>query len=669
MYGGDYNPDQWPEETWSDDLDKMDELAVNTVTLPVFSWSNLQIDDDTFNFQWLDRIMDQLEDRGIDVIMATPTAAQPAWMSKKYTDMLPVDAWGRKRKHGGRNNFCPNSPSYREMSGIMAGKMAERYGKYSNVKIWHINNEYGSRCYCENCRQAFISWLKGKYGTLEKLNRCWYTSFWSHNIYDWDEVEVPSNLSEILPGRLAGRDGTNFQIIAVDYSRFMTDSILDCLSNEQAEIKKHIPDAVVTTNIWGIATPLNLFEVGKRVDIASWDNYPSAEAAPWESAFNHDVVRGIKGGDPFLLMEQTPNQQNWMDVNTLKRPGIMRLWSYQAIAHGSDSVLFFQLKQGKSGCEKYHAAMIPHAGRLDTRIGRELIQLGKELKGMEEINGSRLSSSIGLIMDWDSWWALEYSSGPSVRLKYLDILKKYYGVLFEMGYQVDILSPESDFENYSIILAPLFYMVDEEVSERISSYVERGGTFVTSFMSGMVDKNDQVYPGGYPGAFRKLLGMWVEEVDALTEASSNNLVPEEKGTGAVDQYSCGLICDVIRNENAGVYARYGQDFYKGVPAVTVNRYGKGEAWYVGTDPNRIFLKELMGKVVDKCRIEPLMSVPSGVEVTKREKEGVSYYFLLNHNKSTIEVGLSEGSWLDMISGRVYESVINLAAYDVTVLKK
>ena len=669
MYGGDYNPDQWPEETWSDDIRLMKEMNINTVTLPVFSWAKLQVSDDAYNFQWLDRIIQKLDKAGIGIILATPTAAQPAWMSKKYPDMLPVNSWGIKSRHGGRNNFCPNSPSYKIKSRNIAEKMVERYGSLSIIKLWHINNEYGSKCYCENCRLEFISWLKEKYKTLEELNRCWYTDFWSHTIYSWDEVEIPSNLTEILPGRLVDRDGTNFQSIAVDYNRFMSHNILNCFSNEAEVIKQHDPKALITTNIWGVAPPMDLFEVGKRVDIASWDNYPTSDSHPADSAFNHDVIRGVNNGNSFLLMEQTPNQQNWMTVNRLKRPGIMRLWSYQAIAHGSDSVLFFQIKQGLGGCEKYHAAMIPHAGHLDTRIGRELIDLGSELNKFDDLVDSRLPSKIGIIMDWDSWWALDYSSGPSVRLKYLDILKKYYRAFYNGGFQVDIINREADLKNYSIVLAPAFYMVSQKIAGDIQSFVQSGGTFLTTFMSGIVNENDLVYTGGYPGAFRDLLGLWVEEVDALNSGEENKIKLSDSIKYKNSEYDCGLICDVIRIESAEVLASYDKDYYRDSPAITVNEFGNGKAYYVGTDVDPDFLEQFCKSICSVADIEPLMVVPEGVEVSMREKGDDSFYFLLNHNESTVLVTLPEGEWIDLISSKQFSTSIQMEKFDVFILKK
>ncbi|MCL5072881.1 MAG: beta-galactosidase, partial [Actinobacteria bacterium] len=338
FYGGDYNPDQWDEDIWKEDIRLMKVFGINAVTLPVFSWAKLQPSEDTFDFAWLDKVLDLLCKNDIFIIMATPTAAVPAWMSKKYPEMLITDIEGRKHKHGGRANFCPNSLDYRRLSRLIAENMAERYKNHPGLILWHVNNEYGTYCYCDNCADAFRTWLKKGYRSLNELNRCWYTNFWGHTYYNWEEIEVPSHLTELLANRLGDRDGTNFQGIAIDYNRFMSDSLLDCYLNEADVIKKHSPGIPITTNFVGTFKPLNYFKWAEHMDIISWDNYPTNKDPVSNIAMRHDLMRGLKDGQPFILMEQTPNQQNWQPYNALKRPGIMRLLSYQTIAHGGDAV-------------------------------------------------------------------------------------------------------------------------------------------------------------------------------------------------------------------------------------------------------------------------------------------------------------------------------------------
>ncbi|HYH02560.1 MAG TPA: beta-galactosidase, partial [Bacillota bacterium] len=382
FYGGDYNPDQWPEEIWQEDLRLFQKANINIVTLPVFSWAKLQPAEDTYCFEWLDRILDLISAHGLYVCLATSTAAQPAWMSKKYPEMLPVDIDGRRRTHGGRVNFCPNNPKYRELSVRLARKMAQRYQHHPALLVWHINNEYGTYCYCENCAAAFRQWLKSRYGTIEELNRRWNLSFWGHTIYDWDEITPPSHLNEMWLDNSGAepRERTCFQGISLDYNRFMSESSLACYLGEYRTIKEITPEIPITTNLMGTFKPLDYFRWSQHLDVVSWDNYPSAKDSPGAIALRHDLMRGLKNGQPFMLMEQTPSQQNWQPYNSLKRPGVMRLWSYQALAHGADTVMFFQLRRSFGACEKYHGAVIEHVGHENTRVFGECTQLGAELE-------------------------------------------------------------------------------------------------------------------------------------------------------------------------------------------------------------------------------------------------------------------------------------------------
>lgn len=669
FYGADYNPDQWSEETWIEDIRLMKLYGVNVVTLPVFSWAKLQPSENEFDFSWLDKIINLLYENGIYVNMATPTAAQPAWMSKKYPDITRTDIYGRKRKHGGRVNFCPNSPEYRRFSKAIAGKMAEHYKDNPAIVLWHVNNEYGAYCYCENCRQAFIKWLKNKYITLENLNKCWYTSFWGHTIYDWDEIEVPSALTEVLPGALAGRDGTYFQSIAIDYKRFMSNSLLECFKGEAEEIRKYHKETPITTNIWSISHELDLFRWGEQCDVASWDSYPSIKDHPSIIAFRHDVIRGLKKGKPFLLMEQTPSQQNWQPYNAQKRPGVMRLLSYQCIAHGADGIMFFQWRQSLGACEKYHAAMVPHVGHENTRIGRELTQLGRELKSLQDkIIDSKTESQVAIIMDWPNWWGVEYSSGPSVDLTYIDRIMKYYRALYDLHISVDIVEPTADLSKYKIVIAPLLYMVNDDSIANIEGFVSDGGTLITTFFSGIVDENDIVRAGGYPGAFKKLLGIWVEEVDALYPDMKNGIKTEKQLDENQKNYECKLICEVVHNENAAILGIFTEDYYQGFPAITENVYGNGKAIYVASEPEDSLIKLLVEKYCTEKNIEPIIKTNADVEIDRRVKDGNEYIFILNHSSSLQKILLGEKTYTDLLKGEVLKNEVEIEPKEVLILK-
>lgn len=438
LYGGDYNPEQWPEEIWEEDMRLFKLAGIDEVTLNVFSWAVLQPSEDTYNFEKLDKIMDLVEANGLKVFLATSTAAHPAWMAKRHPDILRTEFSGMKRKFGSRHNSCQNSPTYQKYSVLLAKKLAERYGERECVIGWHICNEYGGECYCENCEKQFRVWLKEKYGTIEEVNKAWDTSFWGHTFYDWDEIVLPNMLSEHFEP-----DRTTFQGISLDYRRFNSEGMLKCYQAEAAAIRSVVPDAKITTNLMGFYKPLDYQMWAKSMDFISWDNYPANEDPYSRIAMNHDLMRGIKGGQPFVLMEQTPSVTNWLAYNALKRPGVMRLWSYQAMAHGADAVLFFQMRRSIGACEKYHGAVIDHVGTENTRVFREISQLGKELQQLgDKTLGARSRAKAAILVDWDNWWAIEYSAGPSRDLKYLDEVFLYYRALEEQNYAVDIIGVE-----------------------------------------------------------------------------------------------------------------------------------------------------------------------------------------------------------------------------------
>ncbi len=481
-FGGDYNPEQWPPEVWEEDMRLFRKAHIDTLTINVFSWALLQKDEVTYDFTQLDRIMELAAANDMKVVLATATAAHPAWMAHRYPDILRTEFDGRRRHFGGRHNSCPNSPTYRKYAPLLAGKLAERYKGYRNIAAWHVSNEYGGECFCENCRKQFRVWLKKNYGSLDKLNRAWNTTFWGHTFYDWEEIELPDLSSEHF-----AYERTMFQGISLDYRRFMSDSILECFLLEKEAIPAADPNASVTTNLMGFYKPLDYQKWAKHMDFVSWDNYPSNEDSWAKIAMAHDLMRGIGQQEPFALMEQTPSVTNWLSYNALKRPGVMRLWSYQAMAHGADTVMFFQMRRSIGACEKYHGAVIDHAGTSDTRVFREVTALGEELDTIgNQIFGAKSDSRIAVMMNWDNWWSIEYSAGPSCDLKYRTELERYYCALRQMNYNVDIISPEDDLSKYKVVVAPVFYMVRGNEDEQIRSFVKGGGTFVTTYFSGYV---------------------------------------------------------------------------------------------------------------------------------------------------------------------------------------
>ncbi|WP_339851107.1 beta-galactosidase [Paenibacillus sp. FSL W7-1088] len=664
FYGGDYNPEQWDHETHLEDLRMFQLAGIDIATINVFSWALIQPDEVTYHFEGLDQLINSLYESGVYICLATSTAAHPAWMAKKYPDVLRVDADGRKRKFGGRHNSCPNSPTYRKYSEKIADKLAERYKDHPAVLVWHISNEYGGDCYCDNCEKAFRVYLKQRYQTLEQLNKAWNTNFWGHTFYDWDEIVLPSNLSEHW-----GDNNSTFQGISLDYSRFNSDSMLDCYRLEYDAIKKHIPDSVVTTNLMGFFKQLDYFKWAKYMDIVSWDSYPGLATPVSFTAMAHDLMRGLKDGQPFMLMEQTPSQQNWQPYNSLKRPGVMRLWSYQSVAHGADTIMFFQLRRSVGACEKYHGAVIEHVGHEHTRVFREVAELGKELQLLgDKTLDAAVDAKVAIVFDWDNWWAIEKSSGPTVALNYVDQIHKYYAAFFRRNIQVDIVSVDTDISKYDIVLAPVLYMVKPGFAAKLEKFVEAGGTFLTTFFSGIVNESDIVTTGGYPGELRKLLGIWVEEIDALLPEQKNSIVLKEAYGDLQGEYGCGMLCDLLHSEGAEIIAEYGDDFYKGMPVVTRNPFGQGEAWYVASDPEDRFLDGLLGQLAAAKNIDSLLHTPEGVEVTARTKDGQQYLFVMNHNATAQSYDLGETEARDLLTDRSLSGTIEIEGRGVQLLE-
>ena len=631
VYGGDYNPEQWPEEIWADDMRLLKEANIDIVTLNVFSWAALQPSEETYDFSKLDKIMEMVRDNGLQVCLATSTGAHPAWMAKKYPDILRTEFNGLKRKFGGRHNSCPNSPTYEKYSVRLAQKIAERYRDYNNIVAWHISNEFGGECYCENCEKAFRVWLKKKYQTIENVNRAWNTAFWGHTFYDWDEIVLPNLLSEHFE-----QDRSQFQGITVDYKRFNSESILECYKREYDALKAITPDIPITTNLMGFYKPLDYKMWAKYMDVVSWDNYPSNEDSPAQIAMSHDLMRGINGGEPFLLMEQTPSGTNWLPYNALKRPGVMRLWSYQAVAHGSDSVMFFQMRRTVGACEKLHGAVIDHVGTNETRVFREVKALGAELKELgEQTLGAVTDAKAVIYFDWDNWWAIECSAGPNCDLKYKDEIYNYYQALYKLNIPVDIVGPEDDLGKYQLLIAPILYMTKTGYDEKIRTFVKNGGTFVTTFFSGIADEHDLIVTGGYPGKLRDIMGIWVEESDALPSGAENHFTYRGKA------YPAKLLCDLSHLEGAEALSVYEEDFYAQMPAITKNQFGDGRAYYVATRSNEEFYQTLMADICEECGVESLLAPQENLEVTMRRNENGRFLFLLNHADREQETVMTE----------------------------
>lgn len=659
LFGGDYNPNQWPKEIWEEDIRIFKKASINSATVNVFSWAKIQPSENCYDFEELDQIIEKLSTEGFDIVLATSTAALPAWMFKKYPEVARTDYDGRHHKFGQRHNACPNSLVYQKYAERLATKLAERYGENPQVTCWHINNEYGGECYCDNCEKAFRVWLKDKYHTIEALNKAWNMEFWGHTVYEWDEIVLPNALSEGI-----GYDKTAFAGISIDYRRFNSDSLLKNYMMERDAIRKIDPTTPITTNLMGTFKGLDYFKWAKEMDLVSWDNYPSYNTSWSLVAMTHDLMRGLKQ-QPFMLMEQTPSQQNWQPYNSLKKPGQMRAQSYQTIAHGADTIQYFQLRRSIGACEKFHGAVIEHVGHEDTRVFRETAALGAELAQLSDIIGTQTQAQVAVIFDWDNYWALEYTSGPTVDLKYVEQIHRYYRYFYEQNIAVDLVPVDADLSKYKLVAAPVLYMIKEGMQERLTDFVMQGGALLTTYMSGIVDQSDNVHLGGYPGPLRELAGIWVEEIDALAPEQSNgvSLVNEElSGTS-------NLVSDLIHLENAEALAHYTSNFYAGMPAVTKNTFGDGTVYYFGGQLEDQLQDQLFKTIVEESDITPVIEEATKLEIACRENAEAKFFVIINFHEEAQPLPEMFVGKTDLLTGEVLSSEMMLTRYTTYIVKE
>ena len=657
LFGGDYNPEQWPEDIWLEDMRIFKLADVNSATINVFAWADIQPSENTYDFSTLDKVVEMLVKHNYQIVFGTSTAALPAWMSHRYPDVNRTDFEGRAHKFGHRHNACPNSPTFRKYGAKLARKLAERYGHLENVVCWHISNEYSGECYCENCAKAFRVWVKDRYKTIENVNKAWNMKFWGHTLHDWEEIVLPNALGDAI-----GYEKTAYAGLSLDYRRFNSDAILQNFIDERDAIRMFDPTTPVTTNLMGAYKPLDYRKFAKEMDIVSWDSYPSYNTPVSFSAMMHDLMRGLKQSS-FMLMEQTPSQQNWQPYNSLKRPGQMRNMSYQAVAHGADTVQFFQMRRSVGACEKFHGAVIDHVGTEHTRVFKEVAELGQELNKLgDTLINATTPAKVGIIFDWPNYWGLEYTSGPTVELKYVDQVHHYYEECFRRNIDVNMVFLDDDFSQYDVLIAPCLYMVNQAQVDAIEAFVAKGGTFVTTMMSGIVDENDNVHLGGYPGLLRKLVGVWVEEFDALPpEVTQEVRFAETIASGR-------MICDIMHLETAEEIACYGDgEFYADTPVITRNTFGEGQAYYVGTMLDEVGMGMLFDQVFEQTAISSIY-LPSGVETKVREKDGQSYRFLINHLNQEVEL-THNFNGEDLLSGEILESKVLLKPFDVKIIKE
>ncbi len=663
LHGGDYNPDQWLDrpDILEEDIKMMKKAGVNTATVGVFSWSALEPQEGNFQFGWLHDIMDKLYENGIYTVLATPTGARPAWMDEKYPSVLRVEKDGRRNHHSGRHNHCMSSLEYRALVEKMDTKLAQEFGSHPGLILWHISNELGGECYCDSCKKRFQEYLREKYhNNIEELNKQWWTSFWSRRFDSFEQIEPPYDNGEhsIL--------GLN-----LDWKRFNSWNMKDYLAFERRILKKYTPQVPATANFMKLFEQLDYVDLAKEIDIISWDGYPSwnndyetpADTAA-ELSFDHAVMRSLKKDKPFMLMESTPSLVNWHSVNKLKRPGILRASSIQTIGCGSDTVQYFQWRKGRGAAEQFHGAVVDHLGRDDTRVFKEVSEVGEFLKKLAPVTGSRVASKAAVLFDWSNRWAIKDMQGMTHDTKnYEKEVRKFYNIHLKKGINADIVFPLEDLSSYSLVVLPMYYAVSKEAGAWLKEYVKNGGTVVATYLTAYVNENTLAYLGGFPGAgLGEVFGLYAEELDTLYPTDSNAVLMKDGNKAIVKDY-----CELIKLTGAEVLGTYESDFYAGMPAVTVHSYGNGKAYYIGTRMEEEDLIKFFTQIWSECGIKE-KELPEGVEyLTRTAEDGSTFDFYVNYNAMPVTVQLSKDG-TNLLNGEAVSGKVEILPFNAVVVK-
>lgn len=659
-FGGDYNPEQWPEDVWQEDVALMREAGVNLVSVGIFSWALLEPAEGTYEFGWLDRVLDLLHENGIRVDLANATASPPPWFSHKYPQSLPVTADGVRHSYGSRQAFSASSPEYRRAAAALTQAIVDRYAGHPAVVMWHVHNEYGCHNlpdYGDYAAAAFRVWLEDRYGTLEGLNNAWGTAFWSQRYYSWEEI---------LPPRTSGTWVNPTQ--QLDFARFSSDSLLDCFRAE-AGIIRAASEHPVTTNFMGfnmgLNAPIDYWRWSEEMDIVSNDHYLKAEDRRnfQELAMTADLCRGWAKGKPWLLMEHSTSAVNWQPRNIAKAPREMIRNSLQHVARGADGALYFQWRASRAGAEKYHSGMLPHAGT-DTKIWREVVELGRLLKSISEVAGSTVDGvQVAILHDTDARWGSELDSHPSMDTDCIAETRRWHDAFYRAGISTDIRQSTDDLSEYKLVIAPMVYLITDAGAANIEQFVDNGGHLVVTYFSGIVDANDHIRMdpingGGYPGAFRKVLGVQMEEFHPL----------HADETVALSRYGDGAMWSELgKTTTADALAVFADGPAAGSPAVTRNTFGGGVSYYVSTSLGAEGISQLVGEVAAAAGVGAVVAdLPPGVEVVKRSKAGTNWLFVINHGADDITVPVHGA---ELISGTAAAGALVVAGGGVAVVRQ
>jgi len=653
VLGCDYNPEQWPESIWRDDVALMREAGISLVAINIFGWAEIEPTQGNFDFTRLDAIMDLLHSANIRVNLGTGTSSPPAWLTTLHPEILPTAADGTRRWPGGRQGWCPSSPEFRAAALTLVAAVADRYSSHPALAMWHVSNELGchnAHCYCDTSAAAFRVWLQSRYNSIDALNTAWGTAFWSQRYSDWSEVLPPrSTLSAANPAQ------------AIDFSRFSSDELLDYYRGE-AELLRSVSSVPVTTNFMVTAhiRSQNYWQWASDMDVIANDHYLDHRLSHpvSELAFAADLTRGLAQGQPWILMEQASSAVSWQPRNIAKQPGEMLRNTLTHVARGADTVCFFQWRASRHGAEKFHSALLPHAGT-DTSIWRETLDLGAKLHALESLAGTRVEASVAVVFSWEAWWAAEGDSQPSADVRYLEQVHAAYNALRANGVTVDVVAPGAALDDYSLVIVPSLYLVDDSSAAVISEFVAGGGNAVITFFSGIVDETDGIRldPSGEqpPGAFHELLGVWTEQFFP---------VMPEVTLALNDGGRAHTWAEHVRPTTADVVAEFAHGPVAGGPAITRNTFGAGTAWYVATALDEASFADLMGRALNEAGVE-LIEVPADVEVVTRSNDTDRFRFVINHSAHELTLP-ADGA--ELLTGNTVAGSVTVPAGGVRVIR-
>ncbi|MBA2947445.1 beta-galactosidase [Streptomyces himalayensis] len=657
-FGGDYNPEQWPESVWHEDVALMREAGVTMVSVGIFSWALLEPEPGIYDFGWLDRLLDLLHENGIRADLGTPTVCPPAWFYRAHPEALPVTREGVRLAFGSRGAICHSNPAYREAAAAITTRLADRYGSHPAVALWHIHNEYGvpvSACYCDSCAEHFRRWLDTTYGSVEAVNEAWGTAFWGQHYAAFDQIDPP---------RLTPTAANPAQ--QLDYRRFADATMRENFVRERDILHRLSPGIPVTTNFMTALSQCDSVDYwawGREVDIVTNDHYliTDGRRTHVNLAMAADITRSVGGGAPWLLLEHSTSGVNWQSRNPAKSPGQMARNSLTHVARGSDGAMFFQWRQSRRGAEKFHSAMLPHAGT-DSRVWREVVQLGADVDALGSLRGTRTVADVAMLWDWQSWWAQSLEWRPSEDHDARERADAFYEALYDRHLTVDFANPESDLSAYPLVVVPALYLATEAAGRNLRAYVENGGTLVVSYFSGIVDEHDAVHEGPYPGALRDVLGLTVEEFSPLLQGERVRITASDGSELSGDVWT-----EFVRPIGADTVWTYADGLAAGGPAVTRNHLGKGTAWYVSTRLAPRDLDVLLGWACEDARIAPRADLPRDVEVVTRSGESGRYLFVMNHTAADAKVPL-EAHGTELLTGERAAGRLAVAAGAVRVVR-